>query len=607
MGKDTKKGFLSGLTKFLGILLAVSCFVLALYTISAAHVKSGIEANLQPVVDELMAGSGADSVDVKIYANPGDYQMPWGERFHVFLSVNMKDLRRITDKEALEILTNGQEEASRSYSYNWEVREHAVYTRSVTDSVIGKNHPVFVTLSDGTRNYSLKMNISTDALLLHKKGAEAMLQPVSMSPMMVILVLITVVLALLMGILLYARVDKSKAAIEEEAKRIARNRQLNLDMDSILQNVDEDISAEKAARKKERQKKLLPVAAGIGAALVLAATLVFEFVITPGRQYEQAVALMNSGKTDSAYAMFEELGGFKDSEEKRAEIDYLRAGQYLAEGKPQKAYALLATLDGYGDSAQQMEQLVKDNPHYPIMLAAPGEIVTFGAYEQDGNATNGKEPIEWIVLYNEEGETYLLSRFILDARPYNTGNTYNCSLNEWLKTAFHDNAFESVDTGIIARVGLLPEGDIDNYKLDREYITTDYTRYALDQNPHKGYASGLTWWLLDASLSSSDGDVNASVVWEDGSHGAYVSGVTNSCGVRPAIWLFADPEDLPSEPEYSGHAPDRPKKYSSKSSSKCSSCNGTGKKLVTFYSEGNWGSTSYSSYTCTKCNGTGRS
>ena len=46
--------------------------------------------------------------------------------------------------------------------------------------------------------------------------------------------------------------------------------------------------------------------------------------------------------------------------------------------------------------------------------------------------------------------------------------------------------------------------------------------------------------------------------------------------------------------------------YGSSSSSKCDYCNGTGKKVVTWYSEGDWGEKTYSSYTCTYCNGTGR-
>lgn len=38
----------------------------------------------------------------------------------------------------------------------------------------------------------------------------------------------------------------------------------------------------------------------------------------------------------------------------------------------------------------------------------------------------------------------------------------------------------------------------------------------------------------------------------------------------------------------------------------CGSCNGRGKKAVTWYSEGDWGTSSYSSYKCTSCGGSGR-
>ena len=58
--------------------------------------------------------------------------------------------------------------------------------------------------------------------------------------------------------------------------------------------------------------------------------------------------------------------------------------------------------------AKLMQQLQQENPCYSLMLSAPGDIVTFGAYEQDNDASNGKEPIEWIVL--EELERYLIIR-----------------------------------------------------------------------------------------------------------------------------------------------------------------------------------------------------
>ena len=48
-----------------------------------------------------------------------------------------------------------------------------------------------------------------------------------------------------------------------------------------------------------------------------------------------------------------------------------------------------------------------------------GSMITLGHYEQDNDLTNGQEPIEWRVL-NIEGDTVLLvSRYALDAQPYN--------------------------------------------------------------------------------------------------------------------------------------------------------------------------------------------
>ena len=52
-----------------------------------------------------------------------------------------------------------------------------------------------------------------------------------------------------------------------------------------------------------------------------------------------------------------------------------------------------------------------------------GDVVTFGCYEQDDDASNGPEPIEWLVL-DADGETAtLISRYGLDAKPYNDAYT----------------------------------------------------------------------------------------------------------------------------------------------------------------------------------------
>ena len=43
----------------------------------------------------------------------------------------------------------------------------------------------------------------------------------------------------------------------------------------------------------------------------------------------------------------------------------------------------------------------------PILTAKIGDVVTFGTYEQDNDNTNGKEPIEWIILNKTEKNAFL--------------------------------------------------------------------------------------------------------------------------------------------------------------------------------------------------------
>ena len=82
-----------------------------------------------------------------------------------------------------------------------------------------------------------------------------------------------------------------------------------------------------------------------------------------------------------------------------------------------------------------------------------GDIVTFGRYAQDGNANNGKEPIEWQVLEVQAGKALLLSRYGLDAQPYNKTHTSvtweQCSLRAWLNGTFLSKAFRGAEQAAI--------------------------------------------------------------------------------------------------------------------------------------------------------------
>ena len=50
-----------------------------------------------------------------------------------------------------------------------------------------------------------------------------------------------------------------------------------------------------------------------------------------------------------------------------------------------------------------------------------GDIVVLGVYEQDGNSSNGAEPVEWDVIAEENGRYLLLSLYVLDSKPYDNG------------------------------------------------------------------------------------------------------------------------------------------------------------------------------------------
>ncbi len=74
-------------------------------------------------------------------------------------------------------------------------------------------------------------------------------------------------------------------------------------------------------------------------------------------------------------------------------------------------------------------------------------IVSFGRYPQDGAGAD--EALEWIVLDKQEHRVLLLSRYGLDAKPYNTKKESvaweNCSLRAWLNSEFLNKAFDEND------------------------------------------------------------------------------------------------------------------------------------------------------------------
>lgn len=104
------------------------------------------------------------------------------------------------------------------------------------------------------------------------------------------------------------------------------------------------------------------------------------------------------------------------------------------------------------DGTRNVSDNTSENDYAAVV---PGDIITFGAYEQDNNPANGPESIEWVVLdYDKSNHrALLLSRYGLDARPYNTEYAditwETCTLRSWLNDEFLNNAFSKEEQSAI--------------------------------------------------------------------------------------------------------------------------------------------------------------
>jgi hypothetical protein len=90
---------------------------------------------------------------------------------------------------------------------------------------------------------------------------------------------------------------------------------------------------------------------------------------------------------------------------------------------------------------------------YDFRNVVVGEEIKFGSYEQDNDFSNGKEPIEWIVVSKDNNSIQVISKYILDAVQYNypwTEVTWEKSgLRKWLNNNFFDTAFNNTEKNMI--------------------------------------------------------------------------------------------------------------------------------------------------------------
>lgn len=319
------------------------------------------------------------------------------------------------------------------------------------------------------------------------------------------------------------------------------------------------LQAEKEAAviKKEEEERKQKKTFTIGI-LLLCACIGLPFlwtqVIIPHQKYSEAMGMIDAGNYGSGYAALEEIGS-KKALTAIAASKYDRAMERIDAQDYETALALLDGME-YKDSEEKRESIKPNYYREAFAKAVAGDSIVYGSYEQDGQTSNGKEGIEWLVLAKKDNKLLVISQCALDCQLFNTKyenvTWENCTLREWLNEEFFNAAFSEGEKTMIHmvtvsadknpyyhtapgnatqdKVFLLSITEANRYFKSDEARACVLTSYA---KKNGAYTKG-GWWLRSPGHSQ---DVAVSVNYGGNidSYGDTV--IFNSNCVRPAMWI----------------------------------------------------------------------
>lgn len=179
---------------------------------------------------------------------------------------------------------------------------------------------------------------------------------------------------------------------------------------------------------------------------------------------------------------------------------------------------------------------------YVLEEPAGRETVLFGSWEQDGDASDGTEPIEWLVLAEKDDRQLLLSRYVLDEHRYDDADSCrsweDSGMKQWLNTSFAENAFSAEERSRLGPEGvfLLTKEQAEKYLPEKEDRKTRSSLALLIRTGRiksygassSGYTNkGITPWLV---RNENDQPVEVTI------DGAVIKSRSNEF-VRPAVWI----------------------------------------------------------------------
>ena len=202
---------------------------------------------------------------------------------------------------------------------------------------------------------------------------------------------------------------------------------------------------------------------------------------------------------------------------------------------------------------KKISQKKDKKPEYKM-----GEVIKFGNYPQDKDGT--EKPIKWIVMKNEGNQVLLLSKYVLDTKPYNKELekvTWETSdIRQWLNNEFYTTAFNKaekvkIQTSLIKnednsehgtsggndtedKVFLLSEKEAETLFSNDDERIAKATGYAEKSGVYVNEKKESMWWLRSPG-SDSYGAAGVRSYGRVSRDGNIV--YDNSGGVRPALHL----------------------------------------------------------------------
>ena len=330
----------------------------------------------------------------------------------------------------------------------------------------------------------------------------------------------------------YEKKDRERQEIVNNSNDIGELESLIAELSSEEQNNHNTLLTEKAnsrikelrdnAEKNSKRKKLLTAAA----ILCLIAVMVVAFIVVPA--HKKAVFIEKYGEE-----LFEKYGVVNDEEAARL---------------------------------IEREEFVNS--------VSVGAYVEFGRFEQDGNDSNGPEPIEWLVLDKEDDKALLISKYGLEnvisfgADNYFSDYWSDCYLRSWSNNYFFKTAFNDDEQQLIVETEVkveknpdydMPQGSDSYDKVfmlsigeAKKYFSSNEARQCSATAASKARSAdnnNCWWWLRNSggwekSMAVVDcyGTIDS---WGYSPHSGTVTDnhviIWGSPAVRPAMWVNLEP------------------------------------------------------------------